>query len=455
MTYRGRHTQTSNIYLKTRKRNLDEARLPVFFDGQNIHDVFCQYSMAKLQAACQKFISTAGARTRFDMYTTIARAPEQIQETLREMVHGSVLHGERMYARRIAVDGPEQGSVPLTQDSEGEGQHSMSSGEELLENPFMRAGSTEALNDAVIEFIDRTGNSALAVGVCAVCARESSLMELTLVRLDAFPNCHWLRPEVVHPAHDIFNGMLLHPKGVESNEEANICIECGKALESDKIPKFALANGLWIGKVPHELAYLTLPERLLIAKYFPAAYIIKLYPKKKGARHWDKRQMHSGLKGNVSTYQLDQGQIASMIDGTIMPQPANILAATIGITFVGPKNLPDRGLPDQFKVRRGRVQTALEWLKQNNPLYSNVTIWESQLAGLPENDVPYEMRATAKLSTDTQQLYAEQDGYVPSQEACEDDVDEGKIKVSMKSLKAHAGLQSVMQARARMRVSVL
>ena len=51
--------------------------------------------------------------------------------------------------------------------------------------------------------------------------------------------------------------------------------------------------------------------------------------------------MHSGLKGNVSTYQLDQGQIASMIDGTIMPQDTKVLAAMIGITFVGPKNLPE------------------------------------------------------------------------------------------------------------------
>ena len=60
--------------------------------------------------------------------------------------------------------------------------------------------------------------------------------------------------------------------------------------------------------------------------------------------------MYSGLKGNVSTYQLDQGQIASTVDGTIMPQQPRILAVMIGIhvTFVGPKNLPYGGLPDMF-----------------------------------------------------------------------------------------------------------
>ena len=103
----------------------------------------------------------------------------------------------------------------------------------------MRARSTESINNTVIEFIDCTGNLALAIGVCAVCAREISLTELTLIRLDAFPNSHRLRPEVAHPAHDIFNGMLLHPKGVKGNGEANTCVECAKALELDRIPKFA------------------------------------------------------------------------------------------------------------------------------------------------------------------------------------------------------------------------
>jgi len=266
----------------------------------------------------------------------------------------------------------------------------------------------------------------MAVGVCAVCAQETELMGLTADRINNFPNPHRLKPVVNHPAHDFYNGMLLHPAGVTSSGYANACAECLRALKLDKLPSLALANGLWIGDTPHELAYLTLPERLLIAKYFPAAYIIKLYPKQKGARHWDKRQLYSGLKGNVSTYQLDQSQIASMIDGTIMPQQIRLLAATIGITFVGPKNLPDRCMPDIFKVRRSRVRTALEWLKENNPLFANITISASRLAELPENDVPYELRATTRLSTDISTLHAEQEGYVPSQEACEDGSNEGE-----------------------------
>jgi hypothetical protein len=298
--------------------------------------------------------------------------------------------------------------------------------ERLCQGPFMKPPSKEVVDTAISEFIDRTGNAALAVGICAICARETRSIDLSLQRLDSIPNPHRLIPITPHPSHDLFNGMLLHPPGVLDNGTGSLCAECVMALKADKIPKYALANGMWIGRIPHELAYLTLPERILIAKYFPAAYIVKLYPKKKGGRYWDKRQLYSGLRGNVSTYQLDQAQIASMVDGLIMPQPAMLLAATIGITFVGPKNLPEKCMPDMFRVRRARVRTALEWLKAHNPLFANITISALRLAELPEDDVPYELKSTAKLSTNVNLLYAEQDGYVPSQETNDGEDAEGR-----------------------------
>jgi hypothetical protein len=311
------------------------------------------------------------------------------------------------------------------------GEESMDDDDDLLlcQNEFMKPPSKQVVNAVMAEFIDRTGNAALAAGVCAACARETSAKDLSPLCLDSIPNPHRLKPTAPHPNHDIFSGMLLHPPGLTSDSlTGNMCSECLKALKKDKVPNFALANGMWIGRTPHELAYLTLPERILIAKFFPAAYIIKLYPKKKGARHWDKNQLYSGLRGNVSTYQLDQARITSMIDGSIMPQTAEMLAATIGITFVGPKNLPERTLPDMFRVRRTRVKRALEWLKEHNPLFANITISDARLAQLPEDDIPYELTTITKLSTDVDALYAEQEGYVPSQEASDGEDDRGKLR---------------------------
>jgi hypothetical protein len=420
-------------YLGPRKRNTDDTQDILFSDGKNMHEAFQQYSIETLKTTSQHYVSTSGVKTRSEIYKLIAKAPAQIQGGIRERLACSMRINERTYTRNIdsADSGrhiyPSTGQETVQQETSGPNVQYPDQDEEMLcHNAFMKAPSKQVIDSSIEEFIDRTSNSAMAVGVCASCARESGIAELTPHRLGLIPNPHRLQPAVAHPAHDIFSGMLLHPAGVINSETANICMECVRALNADKIPSFSLANGLWIGAIPHELAYLTLPERLLIAKYFPSAYIIKLYPKKKGARHWDNRQMYCGLKGNVSTYQLDQAQIASMIDGTIMPQQAKILAATIGITFVGPKNVPERCLPDNFKVRRARVQRALEWLKQNNPLFANITISESRLAELPENDVPYELRVTTRVSTDINKLHAEQEGYVPSQEACDDEDNESQ-----------------------------
>ena len=381
-----------------------------------------------LDATCKRFITHSRARTRTGLYELISQESPLIQEQIRQTVIETIRDGLRRY--RNSTTGTAEHENPNEDETI----------ELLCHNGFMKSPSKQVVDGAIADFIDRTGNLALKVGVCAVCARETTATDLVTHSLHSIPNPHRLVPTAPHPNHDIINGMLLHPPGLTNEGGGNVCVDCLRALKMDKVPNLALANGMWIGQTPHELAYLTLPERILIAKFFPAAYVIKLYPKKKGAHYWDKRQMYSGLRGNVSTYQLDQAQITSMIDGSIMPQPANILAATIGITFVGPKNLPERCLPDLFRVRRTRVKRALEWLKEHNPLFENITISDSRLSELPEDDIPFELMSTTKLSTDVNMLYTEQDGYVPSQETDDGDADDGKNKAIVLTLKPCSSL---------------
>ena len=63
-----------------------------------------------------------------------------------------------------------------------------------------------------------------------------------------------------------------------------ICKECMCDLRKSHTPGSALANNMWIGDIPYELHILTLPESVLVAWYFPAAHIVKLFPKVKGAK---------------------------------------------------------------------------------------------------------------------------------------------------------------------------
>ena len=170
--------------------------------------------------------------------------------------------------------------------------------------------------------------------------------------------------------------------------------------------------------MPLELKILTLPERILVSRYFPAAYIVKLYPKKKGARVWSEEAgLHSGLQGNVSTYHLNTSDVASMTgDGRTMPPPSSILAATVGVTFVGPRNLPEKTLPGFLRVNKMRVRNALEWLKENNPLYADIDISTERLNALPSDGVPKEISSFTRHLTDELLLADETDGYVPEED---------------------------------------
>ncbi|RDB28920.1 ATP-dependent DNA helicase RRM3 [Hypsizygus marmoreus] len=281
---------------------------------------------------------------------------------------------------------------------------------------FLSTPSKRIIQDATAAFIDRTGNDALKTAPCGSCAREMDLSLLKGYAIQDIPSPLRLHPTNPHPAHDLRMGMLLHGPAIRPDNTTFICSDCDRKLRQDTMPELSLANNMWIGDIPHELGVLTLPERVLIAKYFPAAYIVKLFPKKKGARYWDKRLMHSGIKGNVSTYRLDHSEIASMIEGNDMPPPARILSAVIGVTFVGPKQLPDKTLPDMFLVRRLRVFQALRWLKRHNPIYRDITISQDRLNELPLNGIPEEILAGVKYSSDVELLDQERDGYIPEHE---------------------------------------
>lgn len=288
-----------------------------------------------------------------------------------------------------------------------------------MSESFLETPSDEAIKQSICNFIDRTNNNAIQILPCAVCARETLLSELQKCPVKDIPNKSLLIPHTPHPKHDLYQMILLHPPGV-TNEQANICNECFRALQRKQLPKFSLANDMWIGEIPKELSMLTLPERMLIAIYYPSAYIFKLFPKKTGSRAWDQSQMYQGLKGNVSTYRLDPKQVANMIDGVTMPPPVGILSSTIGITFLGPSELPEKTMPNIFRIQRARVKSALLWLKANNPLYRNIVISEHNLLQLPENGIPEELILTARYSSDLDALNAEQDGYVP-QDAADDE----------------------------------
>nr|GAT59124.1 predicted protein [Mycena chlorophos] len=214
--------------------------------------------------------------------------------------------------------------------------------ETLIDGPFLRCVSEETIAACI------SGNSALAKGTCMVCARRLFVTELEQCKPDDIPNLHLLSPTHPHPAQFLYRGSLLHARAVSAPVQF-VCSQCHSQLLKFERPPLSLSNNMWIGDVPFALSILTLPERILIGIHFPAAYIVKLFPKKGSPGSWDKESINSGLCGNVSTYHLNTSAISDMVTGNILPRPVGLLAAVIAVTFVGARNIPLFILPDIFE----------------------------------------------------------------------------------------------------------
>jgi hypothetical protein len=286
---------------------------------------------------------------------------------------------------------------------------------------FLELPSEAVRKSCYREFYEATSNKALELVVCAVCARERGRRsdKVSTIALDKIPSPLRLIPGRPHQQHTLFSGMLLQPEGITYRREcsvANICGECLRDLqkETELPPKLSLANNLWIGTVPMELGCLTFPEQLLIAHLYPRVYVFKLFPKSGGG---PTDGMQRGIRGNVSTYELNVEAMTAMVEGKLMPRSPMVLASLIAITYIGVGKIPKKWLHSTFRVRRHHVARALRWLQTNNQkYYGDIIVSENQLNQLPDDDVPDEILGLIRQSNDVGLVDQESSGYVRTED---------------------------------------
>ena len=286
---------------------------------------------------------------------------------------------------------------------------------------FLELPSDDVVRNCYRQFYEATSNSALKMAICAVCGRERDYRPDNVVTLNLrdIPSPSCLFPSSPHDQQTLFDGMLLQPQGVSTvhgQTIVNVCGECLADLRKDSPlpPRFSLANGLWVGPIPAELSSLTFPEQLLIAHLYPRVYVFKLYPKSGGGAA---AELQRGMRGNISTYELNVSAAAGMVEGVLMPRRPSVLASLIAITYIGVGPLPRRWLQSMFRVRRYHVARALEWLRTNNPTYyGDITISPARLSDLPEDSVPDEILSVVRHSTDVGLVDQEDGGYVRTEE---------------------------------------
>jgi hypothetical protein len=107
------------------------------------------------------------------------------------------------------------------------------------------------------------------------------------------PRHHWQNKVEIIPKellndtkhmHPKLQGLLFAKEGISATE-IFICRSCHNCLLNNKMPKLALANGLWIGITPNSLPKLTTIEEALIACYCCQTVLIKLRFSNKGGKN--------------------------------------------------------------------------------------------------------------------------------------------------------------------------
>jgi len=151
-----------------------------------------------------------------------------------------------------------------------------------------------------------------------------------------------------------------------------ICNSCRGSIRNGKIPKLALANGLWIGDVPPQLKCLNFVEKMLVARIRHTCAYVKVA---------------SGMRKMTANVVAFQSPVPKVY--TMLPPPRDDLDEVLAILYTGPcKPTPEdlKRLP--FFVRRNKVVSALEWLILNHRDYSDVKISQENLEQYSETEIP-------------------------------------------------------------------
>jgi hypothetical protein len=165
-------------------------------------------------------------------------------------------------------------------------------------------------------FYDATSNKALSLQICPVCARERFAKEGETSFLLSDPGVmEILTRNCTNTIEENRTVILRHLLDIkEGSVSCWMCFDCIRSLEQHTLPKLSLANNLSIGDVPFQLSGLTIPEQLLIARHYPRCYIFKLYPRDIDT-HLPPDQLHSGMAGNASLFELNTQEVVEMLQG--------------------------------------------------------------------------------------------------------------------------------------------
>lgn len=251
-----------------------------------------------------------------------------------------------------------------------------------------------------------TCSKALQTRICAVCSESRFVSDFAPdpkpisdpnLNLDLLRSNYPLGVEDPFETHETLRGIMLDRAGfvqyAEHEDAIWTCRFCYRTLTKKVLPRCALANRMFLGEVPDCLKDLTVVEEAMIARRRAKCWIIHLNDVGAGVHTTDRGASHGarlpttqrGMKGHIIVYPSNPQNIGSVLPPSMEETVTPMCVVFVGSTRPSPEWLSTKAKP--LIIRREKVRAALLWLKEHNPLYSDVTINHQVLNELPEESV--------------------------------------------------------------------
>jgi len=224
--------------------------------------------------------------------------------------------------------------------------------------------------------------------VCCVCSRrqhETEIHEIVLNPNEAIPTyLSILHDHCESPFSDDefkfadprLNGLVLDADGLQICEKYTIlrvCHPCNGYLPRSLMPRYALANKLYRGRLPEEFRNLTWIEERMCAKYSNTAVVTRLYQS-------SDLSQPAVFHGNTCAHEMNVSSTAA-----VLPRAPSDVNGLLSVVFIGPSKFKPEYLGNMYRIRKSKVWDFLQWLKKHNRLYRD-TILDEQTMDLYPDD---------------------------------------------------------------------
>ena len=248
---------------------------------------------------------------------------------------------------------------------------------ETIQHPFPPPAPSMELKETIVRNWTKDGTpSNFTESGCAVCGQLTPVKQLKPLSGIEGGYLEILNREgmgITRQERTSSNDPIIEIKGpVLDSRCTNICKYCDDSLATGLTPKYALAQGLWLGTIPSQLQDLSFTEQLLISRVRHNKCIMRA-----------SSGMHK-MKCNAIMFENPMPKIYQRL-----PLPIEDLDEVLAFIFTGPCRPTSEDLNrTPLLVRRRKVAEALGWLKLNHTDYLDLEIDYDNLKAYPEKGPP-------------------------------------------------------------------